>query len=100
MRDKLWQFARRNHPEGEILTRWLKVVRWVLYPLDTLFWKMSQTRGYNWDRDEWIIHGVRYSPVVFKTLAKPDPDRYYQFRRDGELVIATTFWKTREQAAQ
>ena len=84
-RERIWRFARRKHPEGQILTPWLIAVRWVLFPLDTFYWKMSRTRGYNWDRDEWIINGVHYSGAAMRQLANSHGE-VYRIERVGSTV--------------
>jgi len=47
MRDKLWVFLRRNHPESEILTKRLMFIRAILYPLDTFYWRYGERNGYS-----------------------------------------------------
>ena len=76
MRNAIWEFARRNHPEGQILTPWLMAVRCMLFPLDMFYWKMSRTRGYNWDSDTWVINGVHYSGAAMRQLANPRGETY------------------------
>lgn len=93
MRNAIWELARRNHPEGEILTPWLKTVRWVLFPLDTLFWKMSCTRGYNWDIDVWIIDGVHYSGKAMRLFAK-SAGEVYRVERVGNTITLRLLERT------
>ena len=50
-----------KHPEGCLLPLWARVVRTILFPLDTFYWKMSKSRGYDIYRDIWIIDNVEYS---------------------------------------
>ena len=59
MRNTIWNAVRSKVPEGMILPWWALTARAVLFPLDFLFWRMSQTRGYQWQNDTWLIDGVR-----------------------------------------
>lgn len=85
VRDRLWRFAVRNHPEGMVLTKPLKFVRAILYPLDTFYWRMRKARGYQWESDTWIIYGVRYSSVSLMALAEARGGTY-RITRNGECV--------------
>lgn len=75
-RERLWIFARRKHPENEVLTRWLTVVRWVLFPLDTFFWHHHATHGYVWERDTWFMYGAKFSANDMRSLAKANGQTY------------------------
>lgn len=85
MRNQLWKLATAKHPEGMILTRWLMVVRAVLYPLDSFYWKMSKSRGYQWQSNTWNIHGVRYTDDALRNLAESQGETY-RITRTGECV--------------
>lgn len=85
MRNKLWKLAVGKHPEAEILTRWLIVVRALLYPMDTFYWKMSEGRGYQWRTRTWIIHGVHYHDDALRALAKAQGETY-RITRTGKCV--------------
>lgn len=85
MRNQLWKWATANHPEGMILTRWLMVVRAILYPLDTFYWHCCSRNGYNPQYDEWRIHGVRYTDAALRALAKAQGETY-RVTRTGECV--------------
>lgn len=85
MRDQLWKLATAKHPEGMILPRWLMVVRAILYPLDTFYWQMSKTRGYQWESDTWNIKGVRYTGEALRALAEAQGE-VYRITRTGECV--------------
>jgi hypothetical protein len=37
------------------------------------------------------IDGVKYVPEIFRVFAAPDPNRYYQFSRDGETVTVREY---------
>ena len=85
MRDLLWSFASKNHPEGMILTKPLLALRAILYPLDFFYWKMSKAHGYQWESDTWNIEGVRYTGAALRALAKAQGETY-QITRVGECV--------------
>ena len=86
MRNELWAWCRRKTPEGQILDGWQLAVRAVLFPLDFFYWRMSMTRGYRWQDDTWLIHGVRFSSESLRRLSKNDGRLLKVVCRDGELV--------------
>lgn len=67
MRAAIWRWVRAKAPEAEIPPGWMVVVRAVLFPLDTLYWRMSRTRGYQPESDTWLINGRCYAAQVFDT---------------------------------
>jgi len=75
-RQRLWEKAVKNHPQGQVLSRWLLVVRAVLFPLDTFYWRMSKTRGYDWQTDSWNIEGVRYPRSALNALRRASGECY------------------------
>lgn len=85
MRNMIWTAVRSKVPEGMILPWWALAVRAALYPLDFLFWRMSQTRGYQWQNDTWLIEGVAYSGTALRWLAKAQGEMY-RVTRNGETV--------------
>ena len=85
MRDSLWKLAVSRHPEGMILPRWLLAIRAVLYPLDSFYWLMSKSRGYQWESDTWIVEGVRYTGAALRALANAQGETY-RITRTGECV--------------
>lgn len=68
IRKKIWKFARRNHPEACVLTRQLICVRFVLYPIESLYWRLSDRIGYNPYNNIWTIHGEQYTSEFFDSL--------------------------------
>ena len=86
MRNMIWSAVRSKVPEGMILPWWALTVRAVLYPLDFLFWRMSQTRGYQWQNDSWLIEGVTYSGESMRRLAAAQGETY-RVTRIGETVM-------------
>ena len=85
MRDMIWGAVRSKAPEGKILPWWALTVRCVLYPLDFFYWRMSQTRGYQWQTDTWLIGGVTYSAESLRRMAKAQGETY-RVTRFGETV--------------
>ena len=85
MREQLWKWATAKRPEGMILTRWLLVVRAILYPLETFYWCYGSKNGYSPEYDEWRINGVRYTGSALRALAKAQGE-VYRITRIGECV--------------
>lgn len=85
MRDMIWNAVRAKVQEGMMLPWWALTARAVLYPLDFLFWRMSQTRGYQWQNDTWMIEGVTYSGAALRYLAKAQGETY-RVTRTGDTV--------------
>lgn len=85
MRDMIWNAVRSKVPEGMILPWWALTVRAALFPLDFFYWRMSQTRGYQWQNDTWLIEGVTYSGTALRYLAKAQGEMY-RVTRTGETV--------------
>jgi hypothetical protein len=85
MRNKVWNAVRAKVPEGMALPWWALTARAVLYPLDFFYWRMSQTRGYQWQNDTWLIEGVTYSGVALRYLAAAHGETY-RVTRTGETV--------------
>lgn len=98
MRDMLWDAVRSKVPEGMILPWWALTARAVLYPLDFLFWRISQTRGYQWQDDTWLIEGVTYSATALRLLAKAQGETY-RVTRTGETVTLDVEVRGAEQAS-
>lgn len=86
MREMIWKAVRSKVPEGMILPWWALAVRAVLFPLDFIYWNMSKTRGYQADRDIWLIYGVAYSGASLMLLATAAQGETYRVSRTGETV--------------
>jgi hypothetical protein len=84
-RRRLWQWARRNHSDGDLLTPWLLAVRAVLYPIQFLRWRANLSEGYQPSSDTWMINGVRYSARMFHYIAEAQGETF-RITRDGETV--------------
>ena len=85
MRNKIWNVVRSKVPEGMILPWWALAVRAILYPLDFFYWRMGQTRGYQWQSDTWLIEGVTYSSTALRYLAQAQGETF-RVARTGETV--------------
>ena len=68
-----------------VLPTWALCVRAVLFPLDFFYWRMSKTRGYQWENNTWIINGIRYSEGFFYMLAMAHGEAY-RVTRTGETI--------------
>lgn len=76
MRESIWMWVSRNHPEGMVLTKWLYLIKAILFPLKFFYWKMSKAHGYQWETDTWNIEGVRYTGDALKAIAKAQGETY------------------------
>lgn len=85
MRNKIWKFAVRNHPEGVILTKLLMTIRAILYPLDFFYWRIGRSRGYQFESDTWNINGLRFTGAALRSLAEAQGETY-RITRAGECV--------------
>jgi hypothetical protein len=73
------------HPEDMIFPQWLIVIRAILYPLDSFYYKMSENRGYQWKSNTWNIHGVRYTDEALRALAEAQGETY-RITRTGDCI--------------
>ena len=87
MREAIWGFTRSKVPEGAILPWWALAVRAVLYPIDSLFWSMSEARGYQLKSDTWRINGIIYSSKALLLLAKAQGETYRVTRTGDTLTL-------------
>jgi hypothetical protein len=85
MREQIWKFATAKQQEGMILPGWLIVIKAILFPLDFFFWKMNKTRGYQFDRDVWIIDGMVWSGTALRMLGDAQGETY-RITRSGDCV--------------
>ncbi len=69
MKKYIWKLCTRAWPEGQILPFWALVVRAILYPLNTFYWQMSKSRGYDWLTNNWNVDGVKWSGVALRHMA-------------------------------
>ncbi len=85
LRQAIWNFAIKNHPEAMLLSRPLIILRAVLFPLDTIYWKINTKTGYQWLKDTWIIEGVEYSGKVMRDINNSN-GKVYRITRVGNCV--------------
>lgn len=87
MRNLIWRFALQNHPEGQILSLPLLVLRALLFPLDFFYWRMSEARGYCWRSNTWNIHGIRYTAETLKALAEAQDQVFRVTKVNGCVTL-------------
>ncbi len=85
MRNTIWVAAIKRHPAGAKLPRHLLALRFCLFPLDFLRWRLAEKIGYDPFSDTWAIHGIRYSGEALRHLANANGE-IYRIRRDGDIV--------------
>lgn len=68
MKRKIWLWLTRRHAENTILSNWHTFIRWVLFPIDTTFWKMSKRRGYQPETAQWVIGDVKIGQGALNAL--------------------------------
>lgn len=87
MKDKLWAFLISSVPEGQIMPWWALALRWILYPLDSFYWKMSATRGYQMERNVWLIDGVPFCAKSLHDLANATGEAFTAENVNGTIII-------------
>jgi|GEM_PF-6680089 len=85
IRERLWEIIVAKHPEGVILPWWLMAVKAVLYPMDFIYWKLSRSRGYQFETDIWKIEGMCFTGGAMRALARSQGE-IYKITRIGECV--------------
>jgi len=55
---------------GQMLPWYMIALRYVLFPVDTLYWRLSQTRGYQLRSNSWLIEGCHFSNYFFQMLCR------------------------------
>ena len=83
MRKFIWELAVRKHPKGRLLIKPLLVLRSILFPLQSFYWQMHKTRGYQWESDTWEIEGIRYTGAALRALAESQGETYKITRTGG-----------------
>ena len=85
LREAIWVWVLRSHPAYKVLKKRHVLARWVLYPIDTLYWHTERQR-YDVQRNSWTIHCRAYSDRTFYILSRlPDGARLV-LRTDGEFI--------------
>jgi len=87
MRNFIWRWLTSRQEPGALLGRKMLIARAVLYPLDTFYWRMNRTRGYQWQSDTWIIEGVRYTGKALRDLARSQGETYRIERVNDYIVL-------------
>jgi hypothetical protein len=72
-------------PEGSVLPLWLRGLRWLLFPLDSFYWNMRKTRGYQFETDTWLINEIQYSGEMLFQLSKIN-NGVFRIISDGKTV--------------
>jgi len=86
MRKKLWRWVLRNHEEGTLLHKWQIFIRIVLFPLETFYYFMNKSHGYQVEMDLWIIDGIKISGEFFRCLTN-DMGKFRIIKRGNSIVI-------------
>jgi hypothetical protein len=88
-RERLWMWARRKHPQNQILPRRFMVLRWLLFPVETTYWMLDKSvRRYDPWSDTREINGVKVSGNLLRALTLPDGQwKLYKIVRDGDIVL-------------
>ena len=85
MRKSIWLLLTSKLIEGRILPWWALSARAVLFPLDFFYWRMSGTRGYQWQTDVWIIEGVKFSGNAIVQLSKAQGE-IFRITSSGDVM--------------
>ena len=86
MREKFWKMVVRSQPEGCFLPWWCRLVRAMLFPLDTVYLTLSKSRGYQVESDSWIIGGCKFSHRSLMNLANSSGE-VYRVTRKADFII-------------
>ena len=66
MREKIFRWVLRNHPEGQALGTMKIIVRAILFPIQ---WLVRSSLAYDPVTDIWNIHGKKYTGKALYELA-------------------------------
>lgn len=83
----MWIRTKTDTDHGIILPRWARLCRALLYPIDTFYWKMSKTRGYDWETDTWFIAGQRFNGFALLSLAQSDGELFRVTKEHGRITL-------------
>lgn len=87
IRERLWRCATAKLPPGQMLPRWAILLRWALFPLDSLYWRLTSQRGYQWMANSWMIGGLNWSDdELVKAAHRPG---LYLITKQGDTVSLT-----------
>jgi len=91
MRQKLWLIFLKlsKTPKGSMIPKWLHLVRFILFPIDYIFWRHSKTTGYQIEKDVWIIEGQQYTGELMRHFAYGNNETFKIIKREnGYITIA------------
>jgi len=88
LRERIWGWARRGIPHGALLPKWAVRLRFVLFPLNTLLWRIANTQGYDPATDLWTVGGIRFTASFIRSLARPGT-RIVRVDRFGDTMAVT-----------
>jgi hypothetical protein len=73
VREKIFRWVLRNHPEGCMLTKPQMITRCVLFPVQ---WVIQKNSAYDPLRDIWNIHGKKYTGKALYNLANANGEAF------------------------
>lgn len=88
LRRELLYYFLRNHPEGEILPRWARIVRAFLFPIQAIYWTHWDKFGYDIYTDTYKLNGVRISLQGLYLLSRSD-GQLFRATRTGDTITIT-----------
>ncbi len=89
LREQFFQGCIHDCPQGERLPWWGIALRWVLFPLGTLYWWYSGRNGYCLNRHTWMIGGIEYSFHSLRLLATARDGQRFRVVRHGPLICVS-----------
>jgi hypothetical protein len=89
LRRKIFNWFRRNAPEGQALNWRLLIIYCLLFPIKALKWQLEKGDGYKWQSGVWVIHGMRYTDQLFEGFAFWDVGSKFKIvkRDEGYVTI-------------
>ena len=87
IRSRIWNKIQHSLIEGAPLPVWALRIKMILFPIKYLFYRESRESGYQWDADEWIIHGIRYSDRAFQVFSQSRGELFRMRCQNGALNV-------------
>ena len=84
MRAVFFRWLIRNHPQGEILTKFQRLVRRIIFPIH---WMIRRDSAYDPLRDIWNIHGKKYTGQMLYELANSDGETFRVSQANGCTIL-------------
>lgn len=95
MRQKIWIYLITiSTIEGELIPKWMHVVRFLLFPIDYIFWHHSTRTGYQLETDTWMIDGQRYTAKLFRYFAAGSSETFRIVKRENGCITIETIPNT------